>query len=482
MAAVRIQQLIEQALQHSSVDGCVVIGVERTEANLRWAGNSLTTNGQMHSRSLTVISIVDGADGADGGPGAPSVGVVQRAVADPDEVAALVRASEEAARTAAPAEDASPLIEPYDNDDDWDAAPATTSMAVFSDFAPLLGQAFGRAAAADQLLYGFAEHTMTSVYLGTSTGLRRRFDQPTGRVEVNGKSGDLTRSAWVGAQTRDFADVDVAALYAELDRRLGWAANRVELPAGRYETLLPPGAVADLMINAYWTGSARDAEEGRNVFAAKAGGGATRIGERICGLPLTMRSDPDEPGMQCLPFELASSGGDQSVFDNGAPVAATDWIRDGVLTNLARNRNWARRTGQPFVPLIDNLVLEGAQGPAGSSGAASSSGKTLDEMIAATERGLLVTCLWYIREVDPQTLLLTGLTRDGVYLVENGTVTGAVNNFRFNESPVGLLGRITEVGRAERTLPREWSDYFTRAVMPPVRVPDFNMSTVSQAS
>ena len=113
------------------------------------------------------------------------------------------------------------------------------------------------------------------------------------------------------------------------------------------------------------------------------------------------------------------------------------------------------------------------------SGAATAS---LEEMVAATERGLLLTCLWYIREVDPQTLLLTGLTRDGVYLVEDGEVGGAVNNFRFNESPVDLLGRVTEVGRTEPTLPREWSDYFTRAAMPPMRVPDFNMSTVSRAS
>jgi predicted Zn-dependent protease len=103
-------------------------------------------------------------------------------------------------------------------------------------------------------------------------------------------------------------------------------------------------------------------------------------------------------------------------------------------------------------------------------------------MIASTRRGLLLTCLWYIREVDPQTLLLTGLTRDGVYLVEGGEVTGVVNNFRFNESPVGMLSRVTEVGATERTLPREWGDYFNRAAMPPLRVDGFNMSSVSQAS
>jgi predicted Zn-dependent protease len=103
-------------------------------------------------------------------------------------------------------------------------------------------------------------------------------------------------------------------------------------------------------------------------------------------------------------------------------------------------------------------------------------------MIASTERGLLLTCLWYIREVDPEKLLLTGLTRDGVYLIEGGRVVGAVNNFRFNESPVDLLQRITEVGRSEHTLCREWNDFFNRTIMPPIRVPDFHMSTVSQAS
>jgi predicted Zn-dependent protease len=112
-------------------------------------------------------------------------------------------------------------------------------------------------------------------------------------------------------------------------------------------------------------------------------------------------------------------------------------------------------SGLPVTPPISNLILEtpGAQA-------------SLDDMIAGTGRGLLLTCLWYIREVDPQTLLLTGLTRDGVYLVENGEVTGSVNNFRFNESPVAMLGRITEAGATAPALSREWSDYFSRSAMP----------------
>jgi predicted Zn-dependent protease len=460
---IPMQDLVERVLTHSSADGCIVVGSEHTETNLRWAANNLTTNGQMASRSVTVISILDGADG-------PSAGVVTRSVTSGAEVPDLVMASELAARKAGPADDAAPLVQPYETDDDWSADPARTSVAVFERFADGLGAAFVVSSRRDRLLFGFAEHSLTSTFVASSTGLRRRFDQPTGRVELNGKSADYRRSAWNGVHTRDFTDVNIGALTERLNTRLDWAATTHELPPGRYETILPPTAVADLMLDAYWTASARDAEEGRSVYARS--GGDTRIGERLSELPLTLRSDPNEPGLRCAPFEVAtaSAAGLQSVFDNGAPVEACSWITNGELSELIRTRSWAARTGAPSRLFVDNLILDG-------DGTAS-----LDDMIANTERGLLLTSLWYIREVDPQTLLLTGLTRDGVYLVENGTVQGAVNNFRFNESPVALLGRITEIGRTVPTLPREWADYFTRAAMPPVRVPDFNMSTVSQAS
>ncbi|GAA2784420.1 metallopeptidase TldD-related protein [Kitasatospora sp. CM 4170] len=465
MAATQPHELVELALGLSRADGCVVIADEESTANLRWAGNALTTNGVTRGRRLTVIATVAGAEGT-------ASGVVSREAVVPEDVEGLVRAAEEAARAAGPAEDAQPLIGDRPSSPDFTAPPAETSIEVFAAFAPALGEAFARAAAQGELLYGFARHELVSSYLGTSTGLRLRHDQPTGMVEVNAKTADLSGSAWTGAATRDFTDVDVTDLHAQLTRRLAWGACKVELPAGRYETLLPPSAVADLMVYLSWSAGGRDAFEGRTVFSKP--GGGTRIGDKLSRLPLTLRSDPAEPGLETSPFVLVhSTGGDASVFDNGAGLSATDWIRDGELTGLVTNRFTAGLTGLPVRPAVDNLVLEAADQAAAP---------TLDEMIARTERGLLLTCLWYIREVDPATLLLTGLTRDGVYLVENGEVVGAVNNFRFNESPVELLGRITEVGRTEHCLPREWSDWFTRAAMPPVRVPDFNMSSVSQAS
>jgi predicted Zn-dependent protease len=156
------------------------------------------------------------------------------------------------------------------------------------------------------------------------------------------------------------------------------------------------------------------------------------------------------------------------VFDNGMEISQVDWIRDGVINTLAYPRATAAKFGAPVAVGADNLVMTG-----GSADQAA--------MIAATERGLLLTTLWYIREVDPTTLLLTGLTRDGVYLIENGKVTAAVNNFRFNESPLDLLRRATAAGLSELTLPREWGDWATRAAMPSLRIPDFHMSSVSEA-
>ncbi|MEU4153902.1 metallopeptidase TldD-related protein [Streptomyces sp. NPDC026659] len=453
-------EVVERALALSRADGCVVLADEYSTANLRWAGNALTTNGVTRGRTLTVIATVAGQQGT-------ASGVVSRSAVTDEDLEPLVRAAEAAARAAGPAEDAQPLVTGVPHSPDFADAPLETSSAVFADFAPALGESFARARAGGRELYGFANHEMVSTYLGTSTGLRLRHDQPTGTLELNAKSPDRTRSAWAGRSTRDFKDVDPAALDTELAVRLGWAERRVELPAGRYETLLPPSAVADLLIYQLWSSSGRDAAEGRTVFSKP--GGGTRVGDRLSELPLTLRSDPNEPGLECAPFVVAhSSGGDQSVFDNGLPVHPTDWIGEGVLRNLTTTRHGAGLTGLPVAPALGNLILDGGED------------RSLDEMVANTERGLLLTCLWYIREVDPATLLLTGLTRDGVYLVENGEVTGQVNNFRFNESPVGLLGRASEAGRTERTLPREWSDWFTRAAMPALRIPDFNMSSVSQ--
>ena len=460
--AMTPQSLVDQAVATSIADDCVVIVRDSTSANLRWANNTLTTNGVMHGITVTVISFVRSAEGT-------ATGSVTGSATSQAQVSALVEAADAAARAASPAEDANDLVRDAVSVG-WDDAPVPTDIHVYDTFAPALGEAFRRSSSSGRVLYGFVNHEMTTTYVGSTTGLRLRHVQPTGHYACTGKTADLGQSAWVGGATRDFADVDALALEATLEQRLGWGARRVDLPAGHYDTILPPSAVADLMIDAYWYAGARVAHEGQSVYSKR--GVGTRIGDTITKPGVNLFSDPSYAGLECAPFALAaSSSNEESVFDNGLALGRTDWIRDGELTSLLQTRHSAAMTGQPVTPMIDNLVLT-VDGAAGG----------IDDLVSGTERGLLLTCLWYIREVDRQSLLLTGLTRDGVYLVENGEVTGAVNNYRFNESPIDLLRRFSHASQTEPSFSREWGDdYFSRTATPALRVPDFNMSSVSQA-
>ena len=462
MTAPTPQELVEHALKTSRSDACVAVVRNSRSANLRWANNTLTTNGVMHNVSVTVVAFNGAGEGA-------ATGSVSSSGSSLEQVTSLVEAADGAARDSKPAEDAADLVE-GEAAADWFDLPGETSIEVYDTFAPALGDAFVRAGKEDRILYGFVDHDVTTTYLGSTTGVRLRHVQPSGHYGCTGKTADLGTSAWVGGATRDFTDVDAMAMDAELTRRLGWGSRKVELTAGRYDTVLPPTAVADLMIYAYWSASAREAFEGQSVFSRP--GGGTRIGESLSTRAVQMFSDPSYDGLSAEPFvTAAASNNTASVFDNGLPLRRTDWVRDGALAALLQTRHTARMTEQPVTPAIDNLVLsvDDAEG-------------STDDLVAGTERGLLLTCLWYIRVVDPQTLLLTGLTRDGVYLVEDGEVTGAVNNFRFNESQVALLDRFSAASATVPSFSREWGDYFPRTATPALRVPDYNMSSVSQAN
>jgi predicted Zn-dependent protease len=464
---IEAQSVVEDGLAAASrggADGCIVLVDETSHADVRFALNTTTTNGVRRDRSVTVVAISAG-----------SVGVSRRSgVVNTEEMASAALTD---ARGAPPADDAFALV------DGMGAAavafgqsPVETDLAVLGGVLSGLSGAFGRARERDVVLAGFAEFGVSTLYLGSSTGVRLSFSQPTGAVNLVGRSSDGagTRSAWTGAGAEQMGQLSFADMESELWRRLEWARRPVPLEAGRYEVILPPSGVADLVGSLCFYGmGGQDAEDGRTVFSA--GAGRTRVGEQISEVPFTLYSDPNEAGLECMPFvACGSSSAESSVFDNGLPIGRVDWIHEGRLAHLRYHRAGAARSGVEVAPFIDNLILRADSGAAG--------GGTLEDMVARTARGLLLTCLWYIREVDPATLLLTGLTRDGVYVVEDGEVVGAANNFRFNESPVDLLARATEVGTSVRTLGRELGEYLNRCVMPPLRIPDFNMSSVSQAS
>jgi predicted Zn-dependent protease len=446
---------LDAAVRRGRADETIVLVTDRIAASLRWANSSMTTNGVSTARSTTVISIVRQGDTA-------RAGSLTSSEVDPSVIDGLVAASQAAAIAAPEARDAAPLLNGNGVPADWDAPTLGTGPEVFADVTRGLSRGFRES---DQL-YGFARHALETVYLATSGGLRRRYTQPTGSVEINAKRDGA--SAWAAVGAPDFAAVPMDLMLEQLSTRLGWAKRSVELPEGRYETILPPSAVADMMVYLAWSMAGRGAEEGRTALSTLDGG--TRVGERLTDMPLTLYSDPTVPGLACTPFvATASSSETVSIFDNGMDIERVDWIRDGVINALAYPRAAAAEFNAPVALAADNAVMTGGSAD-------------LADLVAATERGLLLTTLWYIREVDPTTLLLTGLTRDGVYLVEDGEVTAAVNNFRFNESPLDLLRRATQAGVSEATLPREWGDWVTRTAMPSLRIPDFHMSSVSQAT
>jgi predicted Zn-dependent protease len=457
-------EVVEQVLQASGtgngIEGRMVVVEEGSEVEVRFANNTTTTNGLRRQRRVTVVTVK-------AVPGGLAAGMASRSgSADLDE---LAKASELDAEQSPPADDTAPLLE-GSGDVGFDQPPAGTELTVLRPVLDDLAAAFDVARSRGHVLYGFATHEVETVYLGTSTGLRMRHEQPTGSLELVARSPDGARSAWAGRGTARFEDISLAVMHEQLQRRLDWAGRQVELPPGRYETILPPDATADFMVFLYGDLSGRDAEDGRSVFSAP--GGATKVGQAVAATPFQLRSDPAEPGLECGPFLVTTaSGSDVSVFDNGLALGRTAWIDSGKLERLFYHRAGAQRSHVPVTPPIDNLVLE-LPGASGS----------VDDMVASTHRGLLLTCLWYIRTVDPVTALLTGLTRDGVYLVENGEVVGSVNNFRFNESPVDLLARAVEAGASERAYSRESGEWMNRTAMPPLRVPDFNMSSVSPAT
>jgi len=456
---ISAQDLVEKILARSTTDDCIVIVQDSTQANLRWASSTLTTNGVIAQRSVTVIAFV-------GLNGSMASGAVTRTNVDESDIEAILSEATASAKAAGAAEDFAPLARDvaFGN---WSAAHTPTGPEIFSSFAPELGEMMQRSKSDEIELFGYAEHTHESIWVGSKGGMRLRHDTPVGRVEMTGKSHQRSRSTWDGVETHDFKNVSVAKIDANIRQRLEWQAKKVDLPAGRYDTIFPSGSIADIYVYMMWVSGGRNAFEGQSVFSKK--GGGTRVGEKLSNVGLQLFSTPTHPVLAGSPFISASTSSSlTSVFDNGQKQSQVDWIKDGVLQSLVQTRVSAKITSMPYTPMGNNLIMSVDNG----SG-------NLEDLIKKVDNGLLLTTLWYIRMVDPNSLLLTGLTRDGVYYVKNGEVQGATNNFRWNDSPVSALSRIAHAGATEWTQPREWAGDVTSMSVPPMIIKDFNMSTVS---
>ncbi len=441
--------LVTTALGHLD-SGCVILRSAHTQ-NLRWANSALTTNGDTRTASMTVIALHP----ADGGS---RVAVSSGQVADGEQAAALARGCAEAALKAPTTDSAElvPGLSAVDFGDGPVSIPEADTDAMLGAVRTFLDQ--------PEAQFGYAELDRTTTYLATTAGTRARHAQDAVRIESSARAEH--GSTWWGTNS---LEADFAGAARMTTERLAVQATREDLAPGRHRVILTPSAVADLLIYLAWSANGRDAVEGHNVFARP--GGGTRIGEILSHRHLDLYADPAQPGLGTgdrLVVDANSSM--ESVFDNGLPLSRTHLITGGRLTALRASRPTAARCGLEPVYLADNLILQDAEGQGDPA-----------DLVARADDAVLITCLWYIREVDPQNLLLTGLTRDGVYRVRDGRIASAVGNFRFNVSVPDVLARIVDASASRLCLPREWADWFTRTQMPALLVDGFNLSSPSEA-
>lgn len=461
-------QAVEVALEYAKSINSVVdlmVNVDHdSTATLRWANNTLTTNGSQWGVDITIVAFVSVKGGIatatiSGNSSEFDKRFVRQLV--DNAVSAAHLAEPEHHRLTLPGEVA------YG---DWETLPVDVDLSVISQITPDLGEVLKRGISNNRNHSGFAQHQIYASWTASLSGLRLRDNGMDGRVEMTSRSSDGIRSAWEGRNSRTFSELNLLRMDQNLEKQLTWQDKRVALPAGAYNTILPSGAVADLMATFDANLSAREALEGSGPFAEK--NGKTMIGRTISNRNCNLYSDPQRREVSEMPYIVnAYDSATTSVFDTGIKMKRTNWVENGVLKSLCSNRAVSQDLKIEFNPNGSNLILE-VEGGKGD----------LDSLIARTENALLVNCLWYIRDLDESKMLVTGTTRDGVYQVRDGVVVGAVNNFRFNESPLSILGRIADASSAELSQPRENAEEISNYMMPALVVENFNMSSVSEAS
>lgn len=439
--------------------GCAVLLEEASGVRLRWAANTLVGTAAEVSRSATAVLLADQ-------PGGVALGVISRRVDDARDVVRLVEDAALAAAAAGPTSDVTEFVGgPWS--EDWEAPGVRTTPATLAGPAQVLGEVLRRSAGEGREAFGQAQQNVVTTWLATSAGLRLRHEQPAATVQLSGLSHARTRSTWVGRAGDTLAGTDFWALDEQVVRRLGRQERRLRLDPGRYPMVLPPSCVSDLMICLYLAADAGRAYAGRGPFARPEVG--HRLGERLSELPLTLRSDPHEPGLACAGHVLAGEASVMSsVMDNGLPLEPHAWISEGVLRALHTTRASARDTGAPPAAPPGNLVLERGSDTGGRGTGGRVAGA--EELARGLDRGLLATSLWFLQETDREHLTLTGVLRDGVYVVEQGEIVGVLGDCRFVESPVALLDRVIDVSLPARALGRDWGPLFTRTRMPALLV------------
>ncbi|WP_024890918.1 TldD/PmbA family protein [Luteimonas huabeiensis] len=432
--------LLEKVVALSTADECTATLNGSVDGNIRFALNNVSTSGVVDDVSLDV-QVAFGR----------RVGTASINEFDDASLERVVRRAEDLARLAPENPEFMPAI----------GKQTYRPSATFSESTAAIDPEFRAKVAADSILPCRRENLVAAGFLldGQSftafANSNGNFGYQRGtnfNYTCTVRTADGRGSGWVGRSLKDASDFDAGRDIQVAMRKASESVEAKALEPGKYTVILEPAAVAGLVSFMMRYFDARSADEGRS-FLSKRGGG-NKLGEQVYDPRVNIHADPWHPEAPVLPWD-----------QDGLPRERMALIEDGKIAALNYSRYWAEQQGQRAVGRPGNLIMAGGD-------------KSTAELVAGTERGILVTRTWYIRMVDPQTVLLTGLTRDGTFYIENGRIAHPVKNFRFNESPVIMLNNIDELGRPVRVAGDESSFVM---MLPPMRLRDFTFTSLSDA-
>jgi predicted Zn-dependent protease len=428
------QAILKKVLSYSKAEACEVSLNGSDGGNIRYARNAVSTAGQISVMSLAVSSTFG-----------KKTGTATINEFDDASLQKVVKRAEELAMLAPENPEFMPLLGPQTFAESNTFNEATAAMTPDTR-AEMVGKSLSVSKAANLEAAGFLENSTRFNSIMNSKGLfaYNKGTDVSFSVTVRNQAG--TGSGYVDQSFNDLSKMDTLALSKIAASKATTSAASKAIEPGKYTVILEPLAASDILGNMFRGFDARSADEGRSFMSKK--GGGTRIGEQLFSENVNIYSDPLNPELPS-----ATWNGD------GLPVKRTQWVQNGVVKNLSYDRYWASQKGVAPLPFNRSIVLEGGT-------------QSLEDLIKSTEKGILVTRFWYIRSVDPQTLLLTGLTRDGTFYIENGEIKFPLKNFRFNESPVIMLNNVEALGKPVRT---------GSGMIPPMKIRDFTFTSLSDA-
>ncbi|WP_216848894.1 TldD/PmbA family protein [Pedobacter sp. L105] len=433
--------ILTKVLGYSKADECTVYISGSDGGNIRYARNSVNTSGAVSTTTLQVTSAFG-----------KKSGVATINEYDDASLEKVVKRSEELAKLAPENPEYMTLLGPQTYGPQSPAFSEITAAVGPKERADAVAQSLAVSKENKLNAAGFLENSASYSALMNSKGLFAYDTSTDVAFNITMRTSDGKGSGYATRGYNDFSklnakhDTEIAA------KKALSSVTAKAIEPGKYTVILEPTAVAVMLENMFFDLDARQADEGRSFMSKP--GGKTRLGEQLVDERVNIYSDPWSP-------ELPGS----AWAGDGRPQEKIDWIENGKVKNMYTSRYWAAKTGIKPIPNPGSIIMKGGT-------------KTLEELIKGTEKGILVTRLWYIRSVDPQTLLLTGLTRDGTFYIENGEIKFPVKNFRFNESPVIMLNNLDEMGKAERTVSAESNQNY---LLPPLKIRDFTFTSLSDA-